>query len=60
VTQRRFIEADFPIRPVREHSAREKNIRHGHISTLHIWWARRLGRACAPGSWRRSDRIIEE
>jgi len=28
---------------VSEHSAREKNIRHGHISTLHIWWARRLG-----------------
>ncbi len=37
----RFIEVDFPIRPVSEHSAREKNIRHGHISTLHIWWARR-------------------
>jgi len=34
---RRFIEADFPIRAVSEHSAREKNIRHGHISTLHIW-----------------------
>jgi len=36
-----FIEADFPIREVSEHSVREKNIRHGHISTLHIWWARR-------------------
>jgi len=42
VTDRRFIEADFPIRAVSEHSAREKNIRHGHISTLHIWWARRF------------------
>jgi len=41
MTQRRFIEVDFPIRVVSEHSAREKNIRHGHISTLHIWWARR-------------------
>lgn len=37
----RFIEVDFPIGPVGEASAREKNIRHGHISTLHIWWARR-------------------
>ncbi|WP_299285532.1 DUF1156 domain-containing protein [Thermoflexus sp.] len=37
----RLIEVDFPIRPVSEESVREKNIRHGHISTLHIWWARR-------------------
>ena len=36
-----FIEYDFPVKEVSEHSAREKNIRHGHISTLHIWWARR-------------------
>jgi len=36
-----FIEHDFPVKEVSEHSAREKNIRHGHISTLHIWWARR-------------------
>ncbi len=36
-----FIESDFPIKEVSEESAREKNIRHGHISTLHIWWARR-------------------
>jgi len=37
----RLIEVDFPLREVSKHSAREKNIRHGHISTLHIWWARR-------------------
>src|SRR3990170_6570382 len=36
-----FIEVDFPIKQVSEESVREKNIRHGHISTLHIWWARR-------------------
>jgi len=36
-----FIESDFPIKQVSEESVREKNIRHGHISTLHIWWARR-------------------
>jgi len=39
--QKRLIEVDFPIRKVSEESVREKNIRHGHISTLHIWWARR-------------------
>jgi len=36
-----FIESDFPVKGVSEESAREKNIRHGQISTLHIWWARR-------------------
>ena len=38
---RRLIEETFPVKEVSEESAREKNIRHGHISTLHIWWARR-------------------
>jgi adenine-specific DNA methylase len=39
--QKSFIEVTFPIKEVSEGAAREKNIRHGHISTLHIWWARR-------------------
>ncbi|MCD6132939.1 MAG: DUF1156 domain-containing protein [Deltaproteobacteria bacterium] len=38
---KRFIEESFPVKEVSEISAKEKNIRHGHISTLHIWWARR-------------------
>jgi hypothetical protein len=38
---KRLIEVNFPLREVSEQSVREKNIRHGHISTLHIWWARR-------------------
>ena len=38
---RRLIEETFPVREVSEESVKEKNIRHGHISTLHIWWARR-------------------
>ena len=38
---RRFIEESFPVKEVGEASAKEKNIRHGHISSLHIWWARR-------------------
>jgi len=39
--KRRFIEETFPVKEVGAESSREKNIRHGHISTLHIWWARR-------------------
>ncbi|MEW5705356.1 MAG: DUF1156 domain-containing protein [Actinomycetota bacterium] len=38
---KRFIEESFPVKEVSVESAKEKNIRHGHISTLHIWWARR-------------------
>lgn len=38
---KRFIEITFPVKEVSQISAKEKNIRHGHISTLHIWWARR-------------------
>src|ERR1700757_4130266 len=43
---KRPIEIDLPIRRISEQSAREKSIRHGHISTLHIWWARRPLAAC--------------
>lgn len=38
---KRFIEETFPVKEVSLISAKEKNIRQGHISTLHIWWARR-------------------
>lgn len=38
---KRLIEEAFPLEEVSEESKREKNIRQGHISTLHIWWARR-------------------
>jgi len=43
---RRLAEVDFPIAEVSRHSAREKSIRHGHPSTLHLWWARRPLAAC--------------
>ena len=43
---KRLIEVDLPIRRISTHSRREKSIRHGHISTLHIWWARRPLAAC--------------
>lgn len=44
--RKRLIEVAFPLEEVSEHSRREKNVRHGHISTLHIWWARRPLAAC--------------
>ena len=43
---RRLIEVDLPIRRISAHARREKSIRHGHLSTLHIWWARRPLAAC--------------
>jgi len=38
---KRLIEVDFPLKDVSEQSVREKYISHGHISSLHVWWARR-------------------
>jgi putative DNA methylase len=46
VYPKRLIEVDLPIRRISVHARREKSIRHGHISTLHIWWARRPLAAC--------------
>ena len=37
---KRLIEETFPVKEVSAESVHEKNIRRGHISTLHIWWAR--------------------
>jgi putative DNA methylase len=41
MTNRRSIEESFPVKEVGVASAKEKNTRQGHISSLHIWWARR-------------------
>ena len=38
---KRLIEETFPVKEVSSESGRERYIRQGHISTLHIWWARR-------------------
>jgi len=38
---RRLIEDYLPIEEISAEARREKSTRHGHISTLHIWWARR-------------------
>ncbi|MBI2917635.1 MAG: DUF1156 domain-containing protein [Chloroflexi bacterium] len=37
----RLIEVALPIREISVESVRDKSLRHGHISTLHLWWARR-------------------
>src|SRR5665647_3290460 len=38
---RKLIEVSLPLEDINRESAREKSIRHGHPSTLHLWWARR-------------------
>ncbi len=40
-TPRKLIEVSLPLEEINRESAREKSIRHGHPSTLHLWWARR-------------------
>ena len=44
--RRKLIEVDLPLDEINRESAREKSIRHGHPSTLHLWWARRPLAAC--------------
>ena len=39
--RRKLIEVSLPLEEINAQSAREKSIRHGHPSTLHLWWARR-------------------
>lgn len=39
--KKKLIEVALPLDAINEASAREKSIRHGHPSTLHLWWARR-------------------
>ena len=43
---RKLIEVAIPLEAINAASAREKSIRHGHPSTLHLWWARRPLAAC--------------
>ena len=41
VSKKKLIEVALPLEKINAESAREKSIRHGHPSTLHLWWARR-------------------
>jgi len=44
--RRKLIEVALPLEEINRESSREKSIRHGHPSTLHLWWARRPLAAC--------------
>ena len=44
--RRKLIEVDLPLDEINSESAREKSIRHGHPSTLHLWWSRKPLAAC--------------
>lgn len=45
-TCKKLIEVAMPIKEISAESVRDKSIRHGHISTLHLWWARRPLSVC--------------
>ena len=44
--RKKLIEVALPLEDINREAAREKSIRHGHPSTLHLWWARRPLAAC--------------
>jgi adenine-specific DNA methylase len=44
--RKKLIEVSLPLKAINEASAREKSIRHGDPSTLHLWWARPPLAAC--------------
>ena len=44
--RKKLIEVALPLDAINRASAREKSIRHGHPSTMHLWWARRPLAAC--------------
>src|SRR6266508_629186 len=66
----RLIEVAFPLKQASLDSVHEKNVRHGHISTLHIWPARRPLAACRaaliatllpdPGDAEERKRLLEK
>ncbi len=49
--RKKLIEVALPLEAINLESAREKSIRHGHPSTLHLWWARRPLAACRAVLW---------
>lgn len=44
--RKKLIEVSLPLQAINEASVREKSIKHGHPSTLHLWWARRPLASC--------------
>jgi len=63
MAKRFLIERALPIKALSEEARREKAIRHGHISTLHVWWARRplvVARAALLGALLNEDADVDE
>ena len=54
--RRKLIEVALPLEAINKAAAREKSIRHGHPSTLHLWWARRPLAAARRGHLRADGR----
>src|SRR5580704_18065 len=46
ISPKKLIEVALPLAAINAAAAKEKSIRHGHPSTLHLWWARRPLAAC--------------
>src|SRR5881398_3000627 len=44
--RKKLIEVALPLEAINKESAREKSIRHGHPSTLHLWWSRKPLATC--------------
>jgi adenine-specific DNA methylase len=44
--KKKLIEVALPLEAINKESAREKSIRHGHPSTLHLWWSRKPLATC--------------
>ena len=44
--RKKLIEVDLPLDAINAESKREKSIRHGHPSTLHLWWSRKPLASC--------------
>src|SRR5947209_3024068 len=70
--RKKLIEVALPLEKINVAAAREKSIRHGHPSTLHLWWARRPLAACravlfaslvddpeSDPKWRRADGSVD-
>lgn len=52
--KKKLIEVALPLEAINKEAAREKSIRHGHPSTLHLWWARRPLAAAGRCRWKPS------
>ena len=70
IRRKKLIEVSMPLKAINKASVREKSIRHGHPSTLHLWWARRPLAACRavlfgqlvddPSGWPEEFPTVEE